>query len=398
LQRRCQPPAKINEMRILLLTDGIFPFVIGGMQKHAYYLAKNFLKRGVDLTVFHCLVDRTVPDDIDQQLRKSLEVKEGQRFSSKCFTFPRLKIGVPGHYVIESYLYSKVLYDELVKEKKFDFIYAKGLTGWYSLTHKTGLPKIGLQLHGLEMFQPASSFIDYLQKFSLRSPVKINLRKADYVFTYGGKIRELHKKLGCEEQKLVLQHGGIDEALLINEDNIPTPRQPRRFIFIGRNERRKGYSELKSALENLLNKYAFEFSFIGDIAGSDRIISERIKYYGVIDVAESYYKIIDSHDVLVVPSISEGLPTVIIECMARGLAVIATDVGAVNEIVKPANGILIEAGNVGQLEDAIISMITVKDEDLSTKKKKSLDTARDHFNWDKLSESLLRFIASIKSN
>ena len=41
-------------MRILLLTDGIYPYTMGGMQKHSYYLAKYLAQNNVNVTLFHC--------------------------------------------------------------------------------------------------------------------------------------------------------------------------------------------------------------------------------------------------------------------------------------------------------------------------------------------------------
>jgi hypothetical protein len=32
-------------MRIALITDGIAPYVLGGMQKHSFYLTLNFLRK-----------------------------------------------------------------------------------------------------------------------------------------------------------------------------------------------------------------------------------------------------------------------------------------------------------------------------------------------------------------
>ena len=58
--------------------------------------------------------------------------------------------------------------------------------------------------------------------------------------------------------------------------------------------------------------------------------------------------IFDSCDVLICPSYSEGMPNVILEAMARGLAIIATDVGAISEMVDSTNGILM-ANNKSQL-------------------------------------------------
>ena len=40
-------------MKISLLTDGIFPYVIGGMQKHSYYLVKYFAQIGVYVDLYH---------------------------------------------------------------------------------------------------------------------------------------------------------------------------------------------------------------------------------------------------------------------------------------------------------------------------------------------------------
>ena len=59
-------------------------------------------------------------------------------------------------------------------------------------------------------------------------------------------------------------------------------------------------------------------------------------------------------DVLVLPSLSEGLPTVICEAMLAGRAVIATPVGGIPELVEDgATGILIAPGNVTALADAL---------------------------------------------
>ena len=108
----------------------------------------------------------------------------------------------------------------LIKEKQFDFIYAKGFSAWYTLSHNKGLPKIGVQFHGMEMFQNVSSFKDYLAKLILQIPVKYNLKLADFVFSYGGKIKKIHLDLGCPENKVKIQHGGIQSSLLIPENQI----------------------------------------------------------------------------------------------------------------------------------------------------------------------------------
>ena len=131
-----------------------------------------------------------------------------------------------------------------------------------------------------------------------------------------------------------------------------------------------------------------------DIA--NQIISDKIYYYGTISDIKTYYEIIDQHDVIVVPSISEGFPTVIIEAMARGLSPLASNVGAVKGVVNNANGFLVEAGNVSEIMDNLIKIIGMTDSDLLTKKYNSLEMIKDNFNWEKLSDDLLNFIESVK--
>ena len=40
-------------MKILFLSDGITPFVVGGMQQHSYRLAKYLVLNGNEVTLFH---------------------------------------------------------------------------------------------------------------------------------------------------------------------------------------------------------------------------------------------------------------------------------------------------------------------------------------------------------
>ena len=40
-------------MKIAFLTDGIPPYIIGGMQKHSLELAKELVLNGMDVDLFH---------------------------------------------------------------------------------------------------------------------------------------------------------------------------------------------------------------------------------------------------------------------------------------------------------------------------------------------------------
>ena len=66
-----------------------------------------------------------------------------------------------------------------------------------------------------------------------------------------------------------------------------------------------------------------------------------------------------SSSVVVLPSLSEGLPRVIIEAMACARAVIATDVGGIRELIKEGeNGLLVPPADSAALQSKIVFLLT----------------------------------------
>jgi len=92
-------------------------------------------------------------------------------------------------------------------------------------------------------------------------------------------------------------------------------------------------------------------------------------------------------DLLVLPSFFEGLPNVLIEAMARGLPVIASDVGGSSDVVQPdLTGWLVESGNVAGLSRAILQ---AQDSDLETLGNNAMDRVLRFFCLDRTVERTL---------
>jgi len=376
-------------MRIALLTDGIYPYVLGGMQKHSYYLAKYLAKSQVLVDLYH-----TGSSEANTTELQGFSEEELAFITPYYVPFPSVS-KLPGHYVLESYLYSEQVYKLLKDKEPVNFIYAQGFAGWKMIVEKKKgipLPGIGVNFHGVEMFQPPPNFNVKLQHLLLKAPVKYILKNADYVFSLGGKLTIIQDKLTFKkilEIPIGIEKHWLEESTLIEKDKI------RKFVFIGRYERRKGVEELQEVINELSKKYAFSFNFIGPIPADKQLKFEHVKYLGLIKDENEIKQILQSSDVLVCPSYSEGMPTVILEAMACGLAVLATDVGAVGLLVQEETGWLIPAGNKAALSDAFVQAITCDEMVLDSKKINARNLIKEKYTWEKVITFTLNQFAAV---
>jgi glycosyltransferase involved in cell wall biosynthesis len=369
-------------MNILLLTDGITPFVTGGMQRHSYNLADYLTRAGHRVHLVHC-----VPQG--QPLRTITEtLGDREGLTEDCLYFPAPG-KFPGHYIRESYKYSVLVFNA-VKDRlqHFDFVYAKGFTTWDLLRRRDegiNTPPIGVNFHGYEMFQPASGIRSRMEQRLLRKPVRENFQRADVLFSYGGKVTDVMISAGCDARKIIEIPSGIAGDWLATE--VSPVGNVVKFLFTGRNERRKGLTEYHSAIQKFQGKA--EFGFIGPIPEEQRLKRKDCIYYGAISDVNELRRIYREHHILVLPSHSEGMPNVILEAMASGVAVIATDVGAVSLMVNENTGWIMPPP---PQPDTILGLLTdvMKDSKLIDEKRKAaLMHVQHHFIWDVIVEKLM---------
>ncbi|MBS1604116.1 MAG: glycosyltransferase family 4 protein [Bacteroidetes bacterium] len=379
-------------MKIALLTDGIWPFVIGGMQKHSYYLCKYLARSGIAIDLYHSTRDGRKPD-----LSQCFTGEELAYIKEHYISYPPSDRW-PGHYLRTSYRYSKLLYAELVKNPAVDVVYAKGLTAWRLLEEKEAgkdLPPIAINVHGYEYYQKAASFRSKLEQYFLRGPFRYINEQADHIFSYGGNISAIiRKNIKNSDGRIVEVPAGIESDFLFTGE--VRANSCRQFVYLGRYERRKGIEELTAAIKSLMGKYDFHFHFIGAIPESRRISSPQVTYYGRLDDKRGIESILRKCDILVCPSYAEGMPNVILEAMASGCAIIASDVGAVNVEVDSGNGWLIEPGSVKAIEDAMVKSIGMQDGLLLGMRKASMDKIKREFLWEDVIGRLVYLLNKIR--
>jgi glycosyltransferase involved in cell wall biosynthesis len=251
---------------------------------------------------------------------------------------------------------------------------------------------VGVKFHGYEMYQKTSSIKGKLEQFMFKPPVIFNTRNANIVFSYGGEITAIIKKIGVEENRIAEITGGVDDSWL--SENRLEVGSPRKFVFVGRAERRKGISDLSYAIKKL-NVNNVEFHWIGPIPDDKKLNLPNCYYHGIISDVEEMQKTLDKMDVLVLPSHAEGMPNVILEAMARGCAIIATNVGAVSMMVSEENGVLIEPGNKDNLVKSLRTLIEMSGDDLRGKREASRRLISRKFLWSHIARQTQKVIGEL---
>jgi len=381
-------------MKISLLSNGVFPYVTGGIQKHTLLLAKHLARLNVKIDlIYTCTPVTRVNGEINTYLTKE-ELKNICTIRVK----PYRSQYFPSHYLWSSFRSSKAIYDVLTQREFSDFIYAQGFTGWETIRKKLSgrpLPPIGVNFHGLEMYQKAASIIPKFEQLMFRPFVKWNLKNANYALSLGGNLTSIIKKVAGKNTHVLESANGIDSDWINDNINIyPLNNKLVRFVFVGRYERRKGIQELTAVINDLGDNPWSQFDFVGPIPEYLKLKQKNVRYHGLVKEQDKIQSILYRSDILVCPSYSEGLPTVILEGMACANAIIATDVGAIDSIVSKANGWVIKPGNSEQLKDAILNAKRISTTELNEKKIHSRELVERSFTWERVAENTITNIAS----
>lgn len=85
-------------------------------------------------------------------------------------------------------------------------------------------------------------------------------------------------------------------------------------------------------------------------------VSEHVEFLGQLPAGQAIRDVLDSADIFVLPSMTEGLPRVIIEAMARGLPCLASNVGGVPELLDASERFEIqEINNLGRRIETFVN-------------------------------------------
>jgi len=200
--------------------------------------------------------------------------------------------------------------------------------------------------------------------------LRVLTRLADRVTAVAEPVRSfLEGTVGLPTSKLVTIQNGVE--LDRYEAAIPQDRDKWGFnsshVIIGcvaRLSPEKGHTVLLRAFRKVISRHPrARLALIGEGEERERLqhltadlnMNDCVRFLGLrVDVPE----VLATCDLFTLPSIQEGFPMVILEALAAGKAVIASEVGAIPDVIRQGNtGMLVPPGDADALAHALCLLI-----------------------------------------
>ena len=291
--------------------------------------------------------------------------------SENTFTIPIKGLKNPS-FMISSSLKAKF-------KKNNDIVHAHNIPSAKAMKNASG--KKILTIHGIYSQQ-----VEYLHnKTSSKiatSYEKEALRWADAITVVSKDAFDYYKKLG-----LNVYH--IPNSINIQSLSTKSDRRyEKQIIFAGRLSPEKGIDVLCKLIELL----PLDINLIILGSGPKENLIKNIKkpnvnYLGYLPKNETI-SLIRGSDILIQPSLIEGISSTILEAMACKTSVITTNVGGNKEIIENnQNGILIEPNNPQKLLEEILNLFS--NPEVKTKLIDSAYTNVQKYDWKRIGKLYL---------
>lgn len=357
----------MDRLKVTFCTDGIYPLATGGMQKHSYLLIEELAKdKDLEITVIH-----PHPEQV--------------------FRNPAIKEVVVGgintkkNYLLECYRYSGRVASKL-KQLESNVIYSQGLSVWADID--TFRHKLIVNPHGLEPYQ-AIGFKNRLLAIPFKIIFNYLFNKATAVVSLGGKLTTILSSRINQISKIHVLPNGVQPV----SDCAPKKTHNKIVVlFFARFVHNKGINILFESLEEL-NKRGELYNFEFVLGGNGPLFEhykrqthfKNVQLRGFIPDEEvaSFYR---AGDVFILPTLFEGMPTVVLEAMTNQLPIIVTDVGATSELVNSENGFLIPKNSVIALTNALLAFKSIDADTREKMGRASVRMVEEKFTWQKVVE------------
>ena len=181
-----------------------------------------------------------------------------------------------------------------------------------------------------------------------------------------------------------------------NFQNTYTRDKKLKLILVGRPHWKKGLHDVILACAILKKKnIEFELNLVGGIGNEEILflinrynLQNNIILKEKLPQNEVYELMLASH-ILIVSSIEEGIPNVLVEAMAYGIPVISTDCGGVSELIEhKKEGWLVPSRQPNALADEIAIFRQLPDEEVEKVRKNARRKVEEQHSYEKMLEGM----------
>jgi len=291
----------------------------------------------------------------------------------------------------------------LLKKYKIDIIHSQStMPDIFISPPKVGVPIVTTihttiegQLNAIKSSQAKFHELEFSEKMTLLTGPILKLvekryyNKNRYYITVSNWAKnQIIKQKKIDAENIAVIHNGVDlDKFHPNKKKIAEKYFPKlsklhcpKILYLSRLIERKGVRFLLQAIPKIVEKVDVHFVFAGAGKNVTLNVPKNYTFIGYIphEMAPYIYSLCD---IFILPSLYENFPLSILEAMSSELAVIATDVGGIPEMIKHnENGILIPPKSSEDIADAVIGLA----EDDSLRKKLGLrarKTVGEKFSW-----------------
>jgi glycosyltransferase involved in cell wall biosynthesis len=295
-------------------------------------------------------------------------------------------------YSWKAYFFSK----RLIKKRKYDLTHSffSVPCGFLSLIFKKryGIPYI-VSLRGADVpgYTDRFSFV-----YKVITPlIKIIWEKADAVISNSEGLKDLARKTN-PDQKIGIIYNGVDTQNF-QLDPLGFSGSSNSHVFrilcISRLTERKGIRYLIEAMKLLVPKYPLiRLKIVGE-GDAKEALEEQVEKLGLREKVEfagrikhdKLPKIYSDSQIFVLPSLNEGMSNTMLEALASGLPIIATDTGGTKELVEDGgNGFIVNMRDGQDIAEKIESLVS--DRELCSRMSKKSRKRAEGLSWKNVAE------------
>lgn len=303
-------------------------------------------------------------------------------------------------YAWKAYFFSR----KLIRKNKYDLSHSffSVPCGFISLLLKwrRKIPYV-VSLRGADVPGYSERF-SVIYKF-LTPLIKVIWKNASLVVSNSEGLKNLALKTKPDQEIKVIYNGADIEEFKPGLDS-EYLGGTFRIICVSRITGRKGIRYLIEAVSQLISKYPqIRLQIVGE-GNEKKNLEEQVKKLKLENVVEfcglikhqnlpDYYR---KSNVFVLPSLNEGMSNTMLEALASGLPIIATDTGGTRELIKgDINGLLIKMRDSGDIAQKI--EILIQNKDLRQKMGKESRSLAEKFSWKNVAGQYAAVYKNIES-